>query len=286
MRKRNISPIRVGLIVTLASIIIIFVIMFIDERGGIFASYITIKGSFSTVSGLRKGAIVFLKGVDIGEVSDIYYMGEDVMVEMNILKRALKNIPDDSKAIIKTQGLLGDKMIEIIPGNSPVNVKEGAVIKGESEGEIYENIAEAGVVIKKAGKVMESLQKIVRDVEMGEGTLGMLYKDKEFFLNLKKSVDDFQFLMNELKETVKEMKETARVINQNNSLARTIVKMEKTADELLRLLSDIKQGKGSAGKILVDEEFYTSLTETVKEMKDLFSDVKKNPKKYFNIKIF
>lgn len=285
MKKKRISNIRVGILITLAGIIIVTLLMLIDERGGFFAGYSELKSSFKTVSGLRNGAVVYLRGVDIGEVKDIYYRGDSVIVEMNVINSAFGKITKDSKAIIKTQGLLGDKMVEIIPGKGE-KITEGYEIQGESEGEIYENIAQAGLVIKKSEEIVEALSRIVDNVESGKGSLGMLLKNSKLYEEVTQSAKEFHSLTLKMKTAVKRLNQVIANVSEGNSISNTVKKIEKTAESLNYLAGKLKEGKGTAGKLLKEEDLYKNLTETVKDLKALIADIKKNPKKYVTIKIF
>ncbi len=293
MKVSRWKKIRVGVLVTLASIIVLVFIMLIDERGGIFASYSRVKAYFKTVSGLRVGAIVYLLGVDVGEVNRIFYEGEGVVVEMDILSKVLDRIPSDSVALIKTQGLLGDKMIEIRPGTSSTPIQEGGVLRGESEGEIYENVARAGVVVRKAARIVEELEEILREIRLGKGSIGKFFKDDTLYENVNKTASNLNMLVVHLSKTSERLQEFIDSVNEQLVQKGTFKKLSDTAAQLNLAVSDLrsiilslKEGRGTAGKVIKDEEFYNSLTSVVKELKILINDIKENPSRYMSIKIF
>jgi phospholipid/cholesterol/gamma-HCH transport system substrate-binding protein len=87
--------------------------------------YYEIKANFTDISGLKVNAPVQMYGVEIGFVSHI---GLDqkkgvAAVSMMLLKEV--KLTDDAIAAIKTNGLIGDKYVKIVPGGLGDPVKPG-----------------------------------------------------------------------------------------------------------------------------------------------------------------
>src|SRR5215217_1780394 len=81
----------------------------------------TLGAEFTDVGGLQAGATVRLAGVQIGRVSAVdlpAQPGGKVRVEMKIAKQFADRIRKDSVASIVTQGLLGDRIIELTVGSA------------------------------------------------------------------------------------------------------------------------------------------------------------------------
>ena len=75
----------------------------------------TLKAEFTNVAGVKKGASVQIAGVVVGEVSAIE-LGKDAYAILSLqLDNSLK-IPIDSMASVKSQGIIGDKYIQLSPG--------------------------------------------------------------------------------------------------------------------------------------------------------------------------
>ncbi|WP_029897447.1 outer membrane lipid asymmetry maintenance protein MlaD [Desulfohalovibrio reitneri] len=88
----------------------------------------TVQARFTSVAGLKEGSSVELAGVQIGQVRDIslnqdYYLAEVVMSVDNEVK-----LSQDSIVSVKTQGLIGDKYLNISPGGSPDFVEPGGTL--------------------------------------------------------------------------------------------------------------------------------------------------------------
>ena len=92
----------------------------ISGQEELFEKEYIVKTYFDNTAGLLEGAYVRLSGVGVGSVSSIRFSDDPsqgkVQVVMEVNKRALIRVSTDSLATIKTEGLLGAKFVEIIPG--------------------------------------------------------------------------------------------------------------------------------------------------------------------------
>ncbi len=87
-----------------------------------------LKARFSRVTGLKEGNPVNMLGLEIGRVTNFEMVQDEqaVIVEMRIGKGI--KIYDDALAAIKTEGLIGDRYLDISPGGAGEILKPGATI--------------------------------------------------------------------------------------------------------------------------------------------------------------
>lgn len=86
-----------------------------------------ITAEFDNVSGVKKGAAVQIAGVVVGDVSTVELNEDDIAVLSLRLDKRLK-IPADSIASVKSQGIIGDKYIQLSPGADEEILAEGGVL--------------------------------------------------------------------------------------------------------------------------------------------------------------
>ncbi|NOR23887.1 MAG: outer membrane lipid asymmetry maintenance protein MlaD [Desulforhopalus sp.] len=86
-----------------------------------------IKAEFDNVAGVKKGASVQVAGVVVGEVSQVE-LGEDELAVLSFkIDNSLK-VPIDSMASVKSQGIIGDKYIQLSLGGDEEFFKPGELL--------------------------------------------------------------------------------------------------------------------------------------------------------------
>lgn len=90
-------------------------------------SYV-IEAEFDNVSGVKKGASVQVAGVVVGEVSAIK-LGEGDVALLSLKVDKAVELPTDSMASVKSQGIIGDKYIQLSPGGDEELFKPGELIR-------------------------------------------------------------------------------------------------------------------------------------------------------------
>jgi phospholipid/cholesterol/gamma-HCH transport system substrate-binding protein len=86
-----------------------------------------IEAEFDNVSGVKKGASVQVAGVVVGEVSAVK-LGENEVAVLSLKVDNAIELPTDSMASVKSQGIIGDKYIQLSPGGSEELFKPGDII--------------------------------------------------------------------------------------------------------------------------------------------------------------
>ncbi|MBI4404616.1 MAG: MCE family protein, partial [Deltaproteobacteria bacterium] len=153
MDKKIANNITLGIFVAIAFIGFVFMLFNIGGGRGILSSQYKLFAKFTDVKGLHYGSEVSLAGLRIGVVKNIAVSeGPDklLIVELSISKSVQERIRGDSTAILRTQGVLGDKYIEIYIGSPqhPV-LNDGDNIR----------TSEASDLFTKSGHLVEDISK-------------------------------------------------------------------------------------------------------------------------------
>jgi outer membrane protein OmpA-like peptidoglycan-associated protein len=157
---------RVGVFVALGVLFLSIGIFLIGNKDFLFSSTYALKADFQNVAGLNNGADVRVGGIHEGTVKEIDLPSQSdgkVTVVMNLRSATRNIIKKDSRASIKTEGLLGDKYIEISFGSTKADaVRNGETIASETPKDMSEEAraladeAQAGVAAFRDD--MEALQ--------------------------------------------------------------------------------------------------------------------------------
>ena len=91
-----------------------------------------LEAEFDNISGIKKGATVQIAGVVVGEVSAVR-LNEDHNAQLTFKLDKGIDIPIDSIASVKSQGIIGDKYIQISLGGDLEKFEEhGLIVDTES----------------------------------------------------------------------------------------------------------------------------------------------------------
>ncbi len=154
---------RVGIFVIVSVLAFLGTIYALGARARLFESRYTIYADFIQVGGLAEGATVRLAGVQIGRVRDISLPpepGGKVRVSMSVAKQYANRIRKNSTARIATQGLLGDKIVEITVGTADAPpVQPGEVVATREPFELADAVSQSAETIRGITALAEALRK-------------------------------------------------------------------------------------------------------------------------------
>lgn len=126
--KKNTLEMVVGLFMIIGFAAFVYLALQLGEVSFLTRSktYI-LEAEFDNVAGVKKGASVQVAGVDVGEVVSIELGKMDVALLSLQITNKLK-IPVDSMASVKSQGIIGDKYIQLSLGGDEEIFKPGETI--------------------------------------------------------------------------------------------------------------------------------------------------------------
>ena len=165
------AELRVGLFVLVGLAVLAAGIFYVTGAGILGPKY-RLKTFLPEVSGLSKGASVKLDGVEIGNVEAIQLVprtpgslkdkNRNVEVDMRIDRRYEKDILTDSVATLVTEGLLGNRYVDIRRGFTGVPIKENQEIPGAEEKAIKE-------VVERSAELLGNLTALLATHRLQDG---------------------------------------------------------------------------------------------------------------------
>lgn len=193
MPRRAGRELKVGLLVLAAVAVLALSVFLIGERTNLFARKNRYYIDFQNVSGVRAGNPVQLNGVDAGTVEEVV-LPEDpakrfIRVWITVESRYADRVRADTRARIKTLGLLGDKYIELTSGSQGLPpVPEGGRIEPAAATNVDALLASGEDVMANVVEISASLSTILGRMERGEGLLGELTSDTPAGRQLRESM--------------------------------------------------------------------------------------------------
>ncbi|RMF12854.1 MAG: MCE family protein [Candidatus Dadabacteria bacterium] len=254
--------IRIGAFSLVALALFSLAALVVGRKAGYFASYYRLVASFESVQGLDVGQPVWLNGVDVGLVERINLIHGDarkIEVILTIEEDYQEFIRADSVAMLGTQGLLGDKIVNITIGSpDQPALEDGDEIQTAAPLEIGDMMEKIGEVIKSLESSFDEIEGMLADVSEGEGTLGRLVRDSSLHdegVSVLARVDDLLADLQRGRGTI------GRLLSDST-----------LHDDLTEITGRLKRGEGTVGKLLVDESLYTSATTAVAVLEGILKD--------------
>ena len=211
-KERLCSDFRVGVITFVGLTFLFLGITFAGGDKGLLLQKVTeVKAHLSDVGGLKKGGSVTMNGMVIGKVTDISFVDNpagtetpdgppttgQIEVAMEIRTDTRHRIKTDSVPAIRTQGMLGDRYIDIPPGSSDKEVlPDGQVLIGASASDFDKTL-------NQTIGVLAETQKLLSAINQQQGTAGKLLYDQQFY-------DKLMGISTELDELIKDFKKNPR----------------------------------------------------------------------------
>lgn len=225
MKKASGNKIRLGIFVSIGFALLIACIYLIGERQQLFSNTFQVSGIFKNISGLQIGNNVRFSGINVGIVDNIEQLTDTtVKVDMMINDDTRKFMKKNAKAIIGSDGLMGNKIVIITPGtNGQKTLADNDVIATEQPVTMDDILIKLKVTGDNAATITSDLAVVMTNIREGKGTIGKLLMDTA----MAKEVD--QALTN-IKQGAGGFKQNMNAAS-NNVLLRGYFKKKKKGDE-------------------------------------------------------
>lgn len=196
MIARSRLELSVGIFIVIGLIILFFFVFLIRDFQIVKPGY-RFDIVFGFANGVKMNAPVRLAGVDVGEVKGLsIYRDKDsnkTMVDILVWVNNSAKIPVNSEVWINTLGLLGEKYIEIIPGDNYGKVlRDKDVIRGKDPISMEEITEHTKELVLKIDDAISGLNGLLGKINKGEGTIGRLVFDETIYKNMEEMSEDLK----------------------------------------------------------------------------------------------
>lgn len=127
-------------------------------------------------------------------------------------------------------------------------------------------------------RAIANLDAVTTDLAAGKGTIGTLLKDDSMARSLTATTENLRSLTAGLKAG----EGTAGKLFTDNALYN---RLDSVTQRLDTLVTNLNKGEGTAGRLLNDKQLYDNINGAVLEFRSLLAEIKKDPKKYLNVKV-
>lgn len=292
------KEIGIGLSVLIALLCLFFIVNYL-KGVNIFHSSNYYYSTYTDVKGLAVSAPVTLNGFKVGQVKNIKYDYSNpghVNVELS-LTSDLK-IPEGSEAELSID-LLGTTSVVLHLTDSKEYLKVGSelagvVSSGMTERLSQEVIPQVGPILQKIDSLLTGMNSLVSDPAVINTVSRMDEISKNLnlaMINLTRASRSLPKVMENVDSTTAHIAVlSANIAEFSEGLNKlpldSTMRNVNRISENLRVLSDeLNNPNSTLGLLINDPQLYRSLNKTVNSLDSLFIDIKKNPKRYINIKL-
>ncbi|MDZ4664064.1 MAG: MlaD family protein [Bacteroidota bacterium] len=190
MKKQNGNKIKLGIFVSIGLLLFIVAIYFIGKKQQLFNSTIKLSALFKDISGLQVGNNVRFSGINVGTVENIVIVTDTtVMIDMIIDKKTKKFIKKNAKAVIGTDGLMGNKIVLILPGTgAEKEIEDNDFVTSVKPISMDDILLKLKITGDNAANITEDLSVITQNIRSGKGTIGKLFMDTVFAENIDQTI--------------------------------------------------------------------------------------------------
>jgi phospholipid/cholesterol/gamma-HCH transport system substrate-binding protein len=298
MKRRD--EVSVGIVITVAVVVLLLGTLWLI-RGGLKNGY-PLHTRFAWGQNLKQGQPVLLAGVSVGYVGDVT-LRRDGYLEVLIRIFDQYQIPKGSVATVKAIGIFGDVAVALTP---PIPVPAASYAADDT---IPPGPAstDANQIMDRVDSIGRSVSVLMRALEVEVVQAGTLKDINKIMASTAKVSAQMQSLVTQqntnLTATLESFRDAAGHVSRmadsaqiaatldntrriTENTARLAANIDSTNAQLQALMTQALRGNGTVGKLLSDTLLYSDAHRTLAQMDSLLADFRKNPKKYFSLRLF
>lgn len=258
---------------------------------------------FDRVDGLIEATPVTVNGFQVGQVREITYDYSSNKITVMMSMNSNLRIPVGSSVAIQS-GLLGSPSMVLTLADGQAYYKVGDEIPGVVPqglmGKVKdEMLPDVAGILPKVDSIMGSVNSLVGDPALAAAIARL----DEITAELSRSSHQLNMLLTSLNRSVPGVMSNVNGITSNLTgttsnlndfsmnlkslpLDSTMAQVNATIANLNALSQQLNNPNSSLGMLLNDKQLYTNATNAVATLDSLLADIKKNPKRYINVKVF
>jgi phospholipid/cholesterol/gamma-HCH transport system substrate-binding protein len=263
MEKATTQKMRLGIFVIIGLMLFVLAIYFIGEKQKMFGETNKLSAVFNNVSGLQLGNNVRYSGINVGTVRGISMINDTTIhVDMIIDKSVFKHIKKNAVATIGSDGLVGNMIINITPGENSFNaVQPGDIIKSVNRIRTDDILNTLNVTNQNAALLTIDLLKITKEITQGKGTVGLLINDTIMGSDLKQTMRYLKLTSKGTSESVSKLNELIVTLNNKDNVI-GVLKDTAVANKIKAIVGNLKHSSDGINKVV------NNLNATITNVKD------------------
>ncbi|MCU0357826.1 MAG: MlaD family protein [Cyclobacteriaceae bacterium] len=289
MDKSTGKTIRLGVFVTLGALIFTAGVYLIGQKQSLFSQTFTIRAVFGNVSGLQSGNNVRFSGINVGAVTSVTFINDSLIeVRMRIRESYRPYIKKNAVASVGTDGLMGNKLINISPGKGMADpVENEYMIHSYSRVDTDAIITTLNTTSDNAALLTHNLVELTNQIRSGKSTVHELLYGEEMRDEIMLTINNLRAASETANSITHQLNQVTRNIRQGEGtlgwlltdttaqeqISQTLQSLEQTGknlqaitDSLTIVIETLKSGGGTASMLLNDTAAANDLKQTLENL--------------------
>lgn len=283
------TELKVGLLSIATVLAVVFMSFQVTKNQSGFGEYISYKTILEDASGIFPKTPIKVAGIIAGRIKSIELSGNKALIEFEVLEKV--KVTEGSVLKIKAVGFLGDKFLEIgVNTKSSKILKSGAMLKASS-------LDGMAGLMANSNKLLTDLTQLVSSLKESVAPKGEEAPLKVMMRDMKSIISDLKSITGETKEIVVGNKDAINSIvknmrnamedlayqldgNENESImaqfkgfSPVMRDLKTMTSDMKEVIANIKSGKGTIGKFLVEDEIADQIQQTMASVQKIVGKV-------------
>lgn len=250
MKKQTTNSIKLGLFVLAGLILFIIALYALGKNKNLFGTQFVLKTHFRDVNGLVVGNNVRLSGINVGSVKTVAILNDTTIeVTMNVEKKMRKFIRANAIASLGTDGLIGNRVINITPAGAEAPfVQGGELLPSHEELNTQRMLQTLSKTNESVALIAEDLRTTIHNISTST-TLATLLNDPSLTDNLKASLVHIRDATGNASLLMDNAIATLRLASEGEGTLATLLTDTTMAIELNRAVHQLQTVGANAQKI-------------------------------------
>lgn len=235
----------------------------VGDKTSVSGGGYTLKVAFDNATGLKLKAPVELAGVQVGVVKDIELLdSREALVTVAVSDKV--KLPDDSSAVLRTRGFLGETYIELVPGTmgNPVLQNDNEIPYAMRTGDINTLVSQFNQIADDIKHVTGSLRTMIGD-DATSPVNRIVMNLEDFSQSIRDITVRNSQNVDRISENLAAMTDQLRTL-----ISQGEADVQESMERIASITRKIDEGKGTVGRLVNDEETVDKLNEAIDSLND------------------
>ena len=241
-RKSTINYVKLGIFVTAGLLLLVIALYFIGSKKNLFGDTFSLYVNFKDINGLKKGNNIRYGGIDVGTVGKITIINDTtIKVELVLEERMKTMIRKNSVANIGTDGLMGDKLVNIDAGSSASqNVTDDDYILSRESVNTDEMLRTLQFTNNNVAIVSANLKTLTETINKSKGTLYTIMMDTSLSVQITRALSNIEAASSHINSFGQDLSVAGEDLQQGKGFLGALLKDTALSGDFKNSMTNIK----------------------------------------------